>query len=78
MTKIDLQEAEIKALMDIVNEVKVPVQTGALLFSVVQKIQQAITSEKRASLKNDIKKAVTEDKVFAKELETHIEKNKTK
>ncbi len=78
MTKIDLQEAEINALLTAVNKIKVPVQTGAALYSVIQKLQQAITAEKREALKTDIKKAVSEDKAFAKELETHIDKNKTK
>ena len=76
MTKVDLQEVEIKAYLETMNKVEVPVQTGAALYSIVQKLQQAITLEKRDALKQDIKKAVAEDPVFAKELETHIDKNK--
>jgi len=46
------------------------------LYSMGQKMSQAVAEEQRETMETNIKKAIVEDKAFAKELETHIDKNK--
>ena len=76
MTKIDVSEQEIKAYMTLLDTVETKLVVAIPLYSMGQKISQAVAEEQRETTKTNIKKAITEDKVFAKELLTHIKKNK--
>ena len=76
MTKIDVSEQEIKAYMTLLDTVETKLVVAIPLYSMGQKMSQAVAEEQRETTKTNIKKAITEDKVFAKELLTHIKKNK--
>ena len=76
MTKIDVSEQEIKAYMTLLETVETKMAVAIPLYSMGQKMSQAVAEEQRETMKTNIKKAIVEDKVFAKELETHIDKNK--
>ena len=76
MTKIDISEQEIKAYMTLLDTVETKLVVAIPLYSMGQKMSQAVAEEQRETMKTNIKKAIVEDKVFAKELETHIDKNK--
>ena len=76
MTKIDISEQEIKAYMTLLDTVETKLVVAIPLYSMGQKMSQAVAEEQRETTKTNIKKAITEDKVFAKELLTHIKKNK--
>ena len=76
MTKIDVSEQEIKAYMTLLDTVETKLVVAIPLYSMGQKMSQAVAEEQRETMKTNIKKAIVEDKVFAKELETHIDKNK--
>ena len=76
MTKIDISEQEIKAYMTLLETIETKMAVAIPLYSMGQKISQAVAEEQRETMKTNIKKAIVEDKVFAKELLTHIKKNK--
>ena len=76
MTKIDISEQEIKAHMTMLETIETKMAVAIPLYSMGQKMSQAVAEEQRETTKTNIKKAITEDKVFAKELLTHIKKNK--
>ena len=76
MTKIDISEQEIKAYMTLLETIETKLVVAIPLYSMGQKISQAVAEEQRETMKTNIKKAITEDKAFSKELLTHIKKNK--
>ena len=76
MTNINISEQEIKAYMTLLDTVETKLVVAIPLYSMGQKMSQAVAEEQRETMKTNIKKAIVEDKVFAKELETHIDKNK--
>ena len=76
MTNIEITEQEIKAYMTLLETVETKMAVAIPLYSMGQKMSQAVAEEQRETMKTNIKKAIVEDKVFAKELETHIGKNK--
>ena len=76
MTSINISEQEIKAYMTLLDTVETKLVVAIPLYSMGQKMSQAVAEEQRETMKTNIKKAIVEDKVFAKELETHIGKNK--
>ena len=76
MTNINISEQEIKAYMTLLETVETKMAVAIPLYSMGQKMSQAVAEEQRETTKTNIKKAITEDKVFAKELLTHIKKNK--
>jgi len=76
MTSINISEQEIKAYMTLLETVETKLVVAIPLYSMGQKMSQAVAEEQRETMKTNIKKAIVEDKVFAKELETHIDKNK--
>jgi len=73
MTKLEINEIEINALMSLINNANVKVQDGAALYSLAQKIQTSLKQEQADKLKTDIKTAITKDTTFRDELQQHID-----
>lgn len=62
MVKIDIEEQEIKALDDLMKDAKCPVEMGAILYSLKQKIYDAWKKDFESKQKELAEKMLNETK----------------